>query len=274
VYIGGNQKRPDSGYTMSVVNAYGKKVGEVGKGNRKDIRNAVEAAQKGQKWTKMSVHQRAQVLYFIAENLAARADFFQKRIMQLTSCSAAFAEQEFETSLSRIFSYAAYADKFDGAVHQTPTRSVTLAMHEPIGVIGMICPVEMPLLAFVSMLMPALAMGNRVVIVPSEPHPLLATEMYQIFDTSDLPAGAVNIVTGSANALAEVLAKHDDVDAIWYMGGKAGSELVERLSADNMKRSWVSRGLHRDWRKEKHGAGELFLRHAVEVKNIWIPYGD
>ena len=101
-----------------------------------------------------------------------------------------------------------------------------------------------------------------------------ATDLYQVFDTSDLPAGVVNIVTGARNSLAKVLAEHDDVDAVWYFGSAEGSKMVEYASAGNMKRTWVGYGHARDWSGPTQGAGEEFLREATQVKNIWVPYGE
>jgi aldehyde dehydrogenase (NAD+) len=274
MYIGGKQSRPDGGYSTPIYDPQGKLIGEVGAGNRKDIRNAVEAAHGAAKWSKATAHNRAQVLYYIAENLSARAEEFAVRISQLTGAKSGAARKEVEASLNRIYTYAAYADKYDGLVHHTPIRNVTLAMNEPVGVMGIVCPTELPLLGFISTVMPAIAMGNRVIVIPSEAYSLVATDMYQIFDTSDLPGGAVNIVTGERDALTQVLANHDDVDAMWYFGSAEGSKLIEEASAENMKRTWVNYGLYRDWYDARMGEGENFLRRATEVKNIWVPYGD
>ena len=147
-------------------------------------------------------------------------------------------------------------------------------MPEAIGVIGIACPHEHPLLGCVALVAPAIAMGNTVVVIPSEPHPLSATDLYQVFDTSDLPAGVVNIVTGARDLLTRVLAEHDDVDALWYFGTAAGSTLVEEASAGNMKRTWVNYGHPRAWHDPVQGAGPEFLREATQVKNIWVPYGE
>ena len=116
-------------------------------------------------------------------------------------------------------------------------------------------------------------MGNTTVVVPSETAPLSATDLYQVIDTSDVPAGTINIVTGVKEQLTPVLAEHNDVDGVWYFGDKDLSKYVEGASAENMKRTWVSHGLYRDWRKPEQGLGEEFLRQATQVKNIWIPYG-
>jgi aldehyde dehydrogenase (NAD+) len=273
LFIGGKQARPDSGYSTPVYAPSGKIVGEVGTGNRKDIRNAVEAAHKGSGWAKATSHTRAQVLYYLGENLSARAAEFAARIAEGTGVSTKVAGAEVEASIRRLWSYAAWADKWDGAVHHTPYRNVTLAMPEPIGVMGIACPREAPLLGFVSLVAPALALGNRVVVVPSERSPLAVTDFYQVMETSDVPAGAVNIVTGSRSELAQVLAAHDDVDAIWYFGSQAGSAEVEKLSAGNLKRTWVNYGKARDW-MDASNEGREFLDEATQVKNIWVPYGE
>jgi aldehyde dehydrogenase (NAD+) len=270
LYIGGKQARPDSGYSYAVLDPAGREVGLAGLGNRKDIRNAVEAAAKAGSWGAATAHNRAQVLYYLAENLSARSSEFAHRLRAMTGASARSAEAEVEASIRRAFVYAGYADKFDGAVHATRSRFVTLAMNEPWGVMGIICPSEAPLLAFVSLVMPAIAMGNCVVAVPSAAHPLSATDFYSILDTSDVPAGVVNIVTGEANALAKTLAEHDGVDALWYAGDAEGGAQVEALSAGNLKATWVSASAV-DWRQAE---GREFLRRATQVKNIWTPYGE
>ncbi len=271
LFIGGKQARPDSGYSRPVLSPSGAVLGQVGDGNRKDIRNAVEAAAKAESWASTSGHARAQILYYCAENLSARADEFAKRLRQMTGTSAANAAREVEASIRRLFTYAAWADKFDGAIHDPPLRGVVLAMHEAQGVIGIACPDEAPLLAFISLLAPAVAMGNRVVIVPSEKHPLAATDFYQVLETSDVPDGVVNIVTGPRDALALVLAEHGNVDAVWHFAGDAAK--IEAASAGDLKRTW-SGDLHPvPWFDSAEGEGRAFLRHATQVKNIWIPYG-
>ncbi|MGV7208697.1 aldehyde dehydrogenase family protein [Oxalobacteraceae bacterium A2-2] len=272
LYIGGKQARPDGAYSRAVYGASGEFLAEVGEGNRKDIRNAVEAAHKAGGWTKATAHNRAQVLYYIAENLAARGEEFAARIAAQTG--AKNAQKEVEASIERLFYYAAWADKYDGLAHQPPMHGITVALNEPLGVIGIVCPNEAPLLGFISLVAPAIALGNRVVVVPSEAHPLSATDLYQVFDTSDLPGGVVNIVTGSADELARTLATHGDVDAVWrHDGSAAGCAEVERLSAATLKRTWVGGAKGRDWFSTAQAGGRAVLAHASQVKNIWIPYG-
>jgi aldehyde dehydrogenase (NAD+) len=273
LFIGGQQVRPDQGYSRRIVGADGALLAEVAEGNRKDIRNAVEAAHAGASWARASGHARGQVLYYVAENLAQRADEFAERIALMTGQDAATGSREVAASIARLFSYAAWADKYDGAVHHTPIRGVTLAMNESVGVIGIACPEEQPLLGFVSLVAPAVAVGNTVIALPSEGQPLAATELYTVLDASDVPPGVINIVTGAKDALAKVLAEHDDVDAVWYFGAQAAAAEIERASAGNMKRTWAE--WHgRDWYDAVQGEGREFLREATQVKNIWIPYGE
>lgn len=273
MYIGGKQKRPDGGYSKVILGASGNSIGEVSLGNRKDIRNAVEAAHATKNWNGRTGHSKAQVLYFIAENLYIRRNEFAARLVQMTGQSESDAIAEVDASIERIYYYAAFADKYDGRVHHTTHRNVTLAMPEAIGVMAIICPEEFPLLGFISTVIPAITMGNHVIAIPSQGFPFSATDLFQVLDTSDVPGGTINIVTGNSSELMSVLAKHDDVDGIWYFGDKAGSKQVELLSSDNMKRSWVNYGKHRDWSNIQHGQGEEFLRQASQIKNIWIPYG-
>ena len=270
LYVGGKQARPDGGYSQAIWSARGKLLGHAGLGNRKDIRNAVEAAHAAKGWGKATAHNRAQVLYYIAENLSARAAEFATRLRDLTGKSG---DAEVEASIARLFTYAAWADKFDGAVKSVPMRGVAIAMNEPCGVIGALCPDEAPLLGLISVMAPAIAMGNTCVLVPSEPSPLAATDFYQVLDTSDLPGGVVNIVTGSHAELAKPLAGHMDVDAVWLFSSKPLSGMIEKEAATNIKRTWVNHGQARDW-YGADGAGRAFLRAATAVKTVWVPYGE
>jgi aldehyde dehydrogenase (NAD+) len=269
LYVGGKQARPDGGYSHGIWSAKGKLLGHVGLGNRKDIRNAVEAAHAAKGWGKATGHNKAQILYYIGENLSARAAEFAGRIKDMTGKDGV---AEVEAAIDRLFTYAAWADKYDGAVKQVPMRAVAIAMNEPVGVIGALCPDEAPLLGFVSVMAPAIAMGNACVLVPSEVAPLSATDFYQVLETSDLPAGVVNIVTGSHKELAKPLAGHMDVDAVWSFAAAPVSGLIEAEAAGNIKRTWVNHGAARDWAAA--GAEREFLRHATEIKTIWVPYGE
>ncbi|PWK59291.1 aldehyde dehydrogenase family protein [Roseicyclus mahoneyensis] len=272
LYIGGKQARPDGGYSQAIWSRRGKLLGHAGIGNRKDIRNAVEAARGAGGWAKATAHNRAQVLYFIAENLSARGDEFARRLRDLTACAQARAEAEVAATIERLFSYAAWADKMDGRVAQVPIRGVALAMREPVGVIGALAPDEAPLLGLVSLFAPAIAMGNRVVVVPSRAYPLAATDLYQVLDTSDLPGGVVNMVTGDVQDLGQTLAAHADVDALWSFAGGVDAARLEAASSGNLKRTWINSDAP-DW-LARNAEGRAFLDQATEVRTIWVPYGE
>lgn len=273
LYINGKQARPDGGYSMPITDRKGRLVGEVGLGNRKDIRDAVAAARACKAWGEATAYNRSQVLYFLAENLSIRADEFSQRLAQLTGASAKAARTEVDLSIERLFAAAGMADKFEGRAHQPPMRAVTLALHEPVGTLGIVCQDEQPLLGFVSMVAPALAMGNTIVAVPSERHSLVITDLYQVIEYSDLPAGAINIVTGRGAELAAVLAKHDDLDGLWLVADAETCKKAEADSIGNLKRMWTGNGHAIDWASPAADV-ETFLRRAIEVKNVWVPYGD
>ncbi len=278
MYIGGKQVRPDGQYTLAVLSPEGKIIGQVGDGNRKDIRDAVEAAHAAHLakpgWAMRHGFNRSQILYFIAENLDARNAEFVDRIRELTGELRRPAQAEVDASVQRLFSYAAWADKYGGTVQETTLRGITVAVNEPIGVLGIACPDAYPLLGFVSLMAPAIARGNTVVMIPSPKHALSATDFYQVLDTSDVPPGVVNIVTGERDHLTKTLVQHEDVDAVWYFGTAEGSYYTEYESAANMKRTWVGYGLPRNWMDREQGEGHEFLHEATQVKNIWVPTGE
>ena len=272
LYIGGKQVRPDSGYSVEVRTKNGKLLGESPLGNRKDIRNAVEAARKAEGWARTTAHNRAQVLYYLAENLSQRAGEITGRLAAAVGKKQ--AALEVKLSLERLFTYAAWADKFDGAVHHPPFRNISLAMNEPVGTVGVICPAEAPLLGFFSLVLPLIGAGNAVVAVPSEKYPLITGDLYQVFETSDLTGGVVNLVPGRRSELLKVLAEHDDLDAIWCYGDAEACTTAKTLSVGNLKQVWTNEGREIDFFDEGQGEGPWYLEHAYQVKNIWVPYGE
>ena len=272
LYIGGKQARPDSGYSFEVRGQKGELLGEAPLGNRKDIRNAVEAARKATSWAKTTAHNRAQVLYYMAENLALRQQEIAGRLALVVGETE--ANKEVAASIERIFSYTAWADKFDGAVHNPPSRTIAIAMNEAIGTVGIICPDCAPLLGLLSLVLPVLAMGNVAILVPSETYPLIIGDLYQLFDTSDLPAGAINIVTGYKSQLLRTIAEHDDVDAVWCFSDESDAAAAKAFSVGNLKQVFTNEGRIIDWFDAKQAEGRWFLQHATQVKSIWVPYGE
>ena len=248
LYIGGKQARPDGGYAQAVYDARGHLLGQAPIANRKDIRNAVEAARGAKGWSAATAHNRAQVLYYLGENLSARADELAARIDRMTGKKG--GKTEVGLAVARLFEAAAWADKFAGEARAVPMRGLAMALREPTGVIGVLAADEMPLAGLVS----------------------VAQDMIQVLETSDVPAGAVNLLTGPHADLAKTLADHADVDAVWSFSGADISAEIERRAAGNLKRTWVNHGHARDWAGAA-GRASAFLEAATEVKTVWVPYG-
>ncbi len=265
LYIGGKQARPDGGYSRDVYGPKGTHLGQVSEANRKDLRNAVEAMNAAKSWAKTTGHLRAQILYYIAENLATRSDNLATKIKALTGKEG---KTEVDHCINTLFTFAAWADKYDGQVHGVPLRGVALAMKEPVGKITAFAADDWPLLGLISPIAAALAMGNRITLVASEPFPLMTADLIQILETSDVPAGTVNILTGSHTDLAPHVASHADIDAVWSFSGADISGTIERHAASNLKRTWVNHG------RAIAPTAKDMLAAATEVKNVWVPYGE
>jgi aldehyde dehydrogenase (NAD+) len=266
LYIGGKQARPDGGYSKPIHDARGRLVGHMPIASRKDIRNAVEAAQAAASWSGTTGHLRAQILYYIAENLSARSAEFARNLDTYSGTKT--GKDQVEKALDTLFTFAAWADKNDGGVCNTPMRGATLSINEPVGVIGAFCGEAAPLVDLITPIAAGLSMGNRMIIVAPETAPLIATDLYQILDTSDVPAGVVNILTGDHADLAPTLASHMDIDAVWSLSNADISKTIEAGSVSNLKRTWVNNGRISDVTPRE------FLRHATETKVVWIPYGE
>ena len=271
-YIGGKQARPDSGYSFAVYGRDGQMLGEAPLGNRKDIRNAVEAARAAAGWARTTAHARAQVIYYLAENMILRRDEIAHGLA--AAVGEELAARETDASIERIFSYAAWADKYEGVVHHPPGRNITIAMPEAVGAVGILAPSEAPLLGLLSLVLPAMAMGNTVVAVPSERYPLIIGDLYQLLDTSDVPAGVVNLVAGRPAELGKTLAEHDGIEAIWCFRSDEEAAMVRAASIGNMKQVWTNDGREYNWFDRAQAEGRWLLQHATQVKNIWVPYGE
>ena len=286
LWIGGKQARPDGGYSLVVRDGAGQPIAEVPRGNRKDVRNAVEAAGKARaKWAATSGHFRAQILYYLGENLAARAEEFTATLARAAAQETAAQETgaqetapgaaatEVDAAVQALFTFAAWADKHDGRVHSTPFRNVVLAMNEPVGTVAIRCGDRAPLAGVVGPLAAALSQGNVVVLLAPSHFPVAALDLVQALETSDVPPGVVNVLSGLHEEVVPAMAAHDDVDQLWDLAGDALSAESERLSAGNLKRVWVDRSGVVDWRALSARDCDFVLRQATRVKNIWVPYG-
>ncbi len=274
LYIGGKQKRPDSGYSFSSYDAHNNFICDVPNANRKDVRDTVEVASKAVSKSSTNFN-RAQILYYLAENLQDRKNTFSSLLSSLIGISQKDAEKEFDQSIERLFYYGAMADKFEGSIHNPPIRGLTLAVKEPIGVVANILNDDYPLLSLITTLGSNFAAGNASIIVPGQKTSLLATEIYQLLETSDVPAGYINILTTKQNSLNKILSEHENIDGIWFFSENNNERLkVIQSTTSNLKRSWCPQSKNLDWSSKEEYFLEEFLYQSTQVKNIWIPYGE
>ena len=274
LYIGGKQKRPDSGYSFPFYSYNNEFICDISRSNRKDVRNSVEEASKAFS-KQLSNFNRSQILFYLAENLSQRKDTFIDLLINISDLNYIDAKKEFDLSCERIFYYASMADKFEGVIHNPPLRGLTMAVKEPIGVITSILDDNQPLLSLSTVMSSVFANGNTNIIVPSEQTALIATSMYQVLDTSDVPAGYINILTAKQNELNLTLAQHENIDGIWAFSenAKTRSSIIKE-TAFNLKRFWCPKNKNIDWSSNSEEFLLEFLYQGSQVKNIWIPYGE
>lgn len=274
LYIGGKQKRPDSGYSFPFYSYNNEFICDISRSNRKDVRNSVEEASKAFS-KQLSNFNRSQILFYLAENLSQRKDTFIDLLINISGLNHIDAKKEFDLSCERIFYYASMADKFEGLIHNPPLRGLTMAVKEPIGVITSILDDNQPLLSLSTVMSSVFANGNTNIIVPSEQTALIATSMYQVLDTSDVPAGYINILTAKQNELNLTLAQHENIDGIWAFSenAKTRSSIIKE-TAFNLKRFWCPKNKNIDWSSNSEEFLLEFLYQGSQVKNIWIPYGE
>ena len=274
LYIGGKQKRPDGGYSFPLNAVNNSFICDIAQANRKDVRDSVEIAAKSFA-KQLSNFNRSQILFYLAENLQQREKTFVDLLVALRGSSPVNASKEFSQSCERLFYYAAMADKFEGNVHNPPMRGLTLAMKEPLGVMTSILSDDSPLLNLVTVMGSVFSTGNTNIIVPGQRTSLIATELYQVLDTSDVPGGYVNILTAKENELNKTLSQHENIEGIWYFGADSAqrSEIVKNTTS-NIKRYWCPEEKHLDWTNASEEFLNEFLYQSTQVKNIWIPYGE
>ncbi|XP_028339019.1 aldehyde dehydrogenase family 16 member A1 isoform X2 [Physeter macrocephalus] len=226
----------------------------------------------GLSWVGQSPGARAALLWALAAALQRRESTLVSRL-ERHGVELKVAKAEVELSVRRLRAWGARVQAQGCTLQVAELKGPVLRLQEPLGVLAIVCPEEWPLLAFVSLLAPALAHGNTVVLVPSGACPIPALEVCQDMATL-LPGGLVNVVTGDRDHLTRCLALHQDIQALWYFGSAQGSQFVEWASAGNLKPVWVNRGCPRAWDQDAEGAGpELGLR-AARTKALWLPMGD
>ena len=274
LYIGGKQKRPDGGYSFGLNSTNGTFICDIAQSNRKDVRDCVEIAAKTF-LKQLNNFNRSQLLFYLAENLQIRKNTFIELIVALSGSTLSNANKEFDASCERLFYYASMADKFEGNIHNPPMRGLTLAVKEPLGVITSLLNDDLPLLNLITVLGSIFSTGNTNIIVPGEKTSLIATELYQVLDTSDIPGGYINILTAKQNDLTATLSLHENIDGIWYFGHEHSQKsIVKKNSISNLKRFWCPDEKNIDWFSNNNQFLNEFLYQSTQIKNIWIPYGE
>ncbi len=274
LWIGGRQTRSRSGHSLPVRDSGGALAAEIPRANRKDARDAVEAASEARaSWARSSGHLRAQVLHFVAENLAARSAEFVAELGRLGVAPTERARAEVAAAGDHVFAFGAWADKNGGRVNSTPFANVAFAMNEAVGTVVVRCGDDAPLAGVAGAIAAAASQGNVVVAIAPERRPLPALDLVQVLEASDVPPGVVNVLSGLHREIVPTLAAHDDVDQLWDFVGDDLSAESERLSAGNLKRVWVDWDRFVSWGALSPQVERLLLRNATQVKNVWAPYG-
>jgi acyl-CoA reductase-like NAD-dependent aldehyde dehydrogenase len=278
LYIGGAFPRSESGRTYEALDAKGGFIANMAKASRKDARDAVRAARSAfPGWSSRTPYNRGQVIYRIAEVMEGRRDQLVSQLREATGITAKVAEKRVDVTIDRVVWYAGWADKYVqvlGNANPVSGPFFNLSTPEPTGVVAIVAP-TVPLLPFVSTVLPAITAGNTVVVVASEQHPVPAVTLAEIMATSDLPGGVVNLLTGSPAEIAPWLATHLDVDAL-DLTGIEDADLARSLESDaaeDLKR--VRRPDSVDGRGEDWVAEPTLdrLQSWVEIKTVWHPIG-
>jgi len=253
LYIGGAFPRSESG------RSYESEGQNVSRASRKDARDAVRAARAAfPGWSGLTAYNRGQILYRLAEMMEARKADLER---------VSSGRKEVEAAIDRVIWYAGFADKLAqilGSSNPVAGPYFDFTVPEPTGVVATLAPAEPPLGGLVSRILPPLVGGNTVVAVASETHPLAAVELAEALATSDVPGGAVNILTGFRDELSGWLAGHMDVNAIDLSAANGDVAELERLAAENVKRVV---------RSDPDGQSPWEIASFLELKTVWHPIG-
>ena len=270
IYIGGAFPRTESGRYYTPLNKTGEGIGNMCLSSRKDMRNAVTAARKAfGSWSERSAFNRGQIIYRIAEMLEGRKEQFILELQKQGSTKAE-AEKEVILAIDRIVYYAGWCDKYNqvlSAVNPVSSSHFNFTTCESMGIVGVLAPQTTSLIGLVSLLIPAICSGNTAVLIASEKLPLCAITFAEVLNSSDVPGGVVNILTGKTEELLPVLASHMDVNAL--ISESLGSLEIETAKAavDNLKRKFT---YNADWSSEK-SQGLYYISDCLELKTTWHP---
>ncbi len=274
LYVGGAFPRSESGRTYAVRTPDGGFLANAALGSRKDVRDAVTAARKGfGAWAKATPYNRGQVIYRIAEMLEGRRASLVELLVESRGVERASATAEVDAAVDLLVHYAGWTDKVGavfGSANPVSGPYFSYSAPEPTGVVGILAPVDAPLLGLVGVIGPVIAGGNAAVVIAAESDPCVAIAFAEVVATSDVPGGVINIVTGRSAELAPGLAAHADVNALDLTGAPAELRVeLERAASDTLKRVFIPRTAG-DF---SAAPGTARLRAFLEVKTVWHPTG-
>ena len=276
-YVGGAFIRSESGRVTPLSDASGAFFANIPQFTRKDLRNAVEAAAKAvQGWAKRSAFNRGQILYRLAEMMEARSIELTEAVT-LGGASKADASREVVASIERVIHYAGWTDKYEqilGSVNPVASAHFNFTVTEPMGIIGVIAPDDSPLLALISLILPAIASGNCVVALASTAQPYPSILLGEMLATSDLPGGVVNLLTGLRSEMLLTFATHEHLRALSGAVNAADRKTLELDAAESVKRVHMLKAEQPlDWFADKmQGVEEI--RALIEFKTTWHPVGS
>lgn len=271
IYIGGKFPRTESGRYYAPKNPKGEVLGNICLSSRKDVRNAVVAARKAfGGWSERAAFNRGQILYRIGEMLEGRKAQFVEEL-QLQGATKAKAEKEVSTAIDRLVYYAGWCDKVSqvsGGVNPVASSHFNFSVNEPMGVVGVIVDQSTSLIGLVSQIAPIIAGGNTCVCIASEDMPLCAITFAEVLNSSDVPGGVVNILTGSVDEMVKPMATHMDVNAMVYAGNDAEMlNNIQDYAVENLKRV---RNYPQDW-MDANAQGLHYITDVMELKTTWHP---
>ncbi len=272
LYIGGKFPRTESGRYYAINNKKGDLIANMCLASRKDFRNAVVIARKAQgSWASTSALNKGQILYRIAEMLEGRKEQFIAELI-LQGETKSNAQKEVEASIDRLVYYAGWSDKYlqlFSAVNPVSSPHFNFSSVEPVGVVSIIAPEEQSLLGLVSQIAAAIVGGNTVIVLASENKPLTSISFAEVLNTSDVPGGVVNILTGKRKELIEHMASHMDVNTIIYCGkAQNDMQIINELASNNVKRTVFYKKT--DWSTD-NSQSPYFIEKLQEVKTTWHP---
>jgi acyl-CoA reductase-like NAD-dependent aldehyde dehydrogenase len=274
LYINGEFPRTESGRFYAVEGKGGELLANASRGSRKDLRNAVVAARKALAgWSGKTAYNRGQILYRIAEVCESRAAELSDELRR-HGLPARDARREVERVIDRWIYYAGWSDKYAqvfGSVNPVAGPYYNFTVPEPTGVVGVVAPEEPALLGIISRIAPAIVGGNTVVAITSQAKPLAAITLGEIFETSDVPPGVINVISGLKSEIVPWLAAHMDVNAIDATGVAADDLLsVQKTAAENVKRVVSFGG---DWEDNRVAQSPYAIFDFQELKTVWHPMG-